>query len=490
MGTSAALVWDFSGMVCRVCGLSDRDRYGTLSQLGIRRDHAFRCPGTLMLIRSLLMPTLSARWLSEQRLLAQRARAEARRARRGEPHRVLWFHQVDDPYSALVAQVLPSLVRRYAIECIPRLVPPPDAAAAPDRPRLLAWSRQDAHRLADHHGLRFVDPGAQPTAAAVILAAKRLLQAIDAGRFVDEAAAVSEALWAGVRAPCNADAGAVAGEAVASDSAQLNAHWAASARLRGQLGHYLGGMFHYAGEWYWGLDRLHHLERRLQALGIDREPGSPLIEGPVDATQSQAVATSTPIEFFFSFRSPYSAIAAPRVFRLGQLTGAAVQLRPLLPMVMRGLPVPAAKRRYIALDAAREARWHGVDFGRLNDPVGRPTERGLAVLARARQEGLGERFVLSFMQGVWAQGLDAGRDAPLRQISERAGLSWSAAQDALGQTAWRNEAEANRLALLQAGLWGVPSFRVGTRTMWGQDRLWAVAQCLLDDRARIRAGQV
>lgn len=440
-----------------------------------------------MPIRSLLMPTLSARWLSEQRLLAQRARAEARRARRGESHRVLWFHQVDDPYSALVAQVLPYLARRYGIELIPRLVPPPEAAAAPDRPRLIAWSRQDAQRLADLHSLRFTDPGCQPDASAVIQASQRLLRAIDAGRFLDEAGPVSEALWAGLRAQSDADASLSAGASVVSPPAELNAHRAASERLRGQLGHYLGGMFHYAGEWYWGLDRLHHLERRLQRLGIDREPGSPIIEAPADVTHAEPIATPAPIEFFFSFRSPYSAIAAPRVFRLGQLTGAEVQLRPLLPMVMRGLPVPAAKRRYIALDAAREARWHGIEFGRINDPVGRPTERGLAVLARATQEGLGGRFVLSFMQGVWAQGLDAGRDGPLRQISERAGLGWGAAQDALGRQAWREEAEANRQALLQAGLWGVPSFRVGEEVVWGQDRLWAVSRSLRRGRVDLSA---
>ena len=29
---------------------------------------------------------------------------------------------------------------------------------------------------------------------------------------------------------------------------------------RTALKHYSGGMFHYEGEWYWGVDRLHYLE--------------------------------------------------------------------------------------------------------------------------------------------------------------------------------------------------------------------------------------
>ena len=170
---------------------------------------------------------------------------------------------------------------------------------------------------------------------------------------------------------------------------------------------------------------------------------------------------------------------AERVFALGRLTGAPVRLRYLLPMVMRGLPVPAAKRSYIAQDAAREARARGIAFGRLNDPLGKPTERGLALMPLAEREGKGQAYVLSFMRGVWAEGLDAGSDRGLRTIAERAGMNWDAARAALQDCGWRAVAEANRQELFDLGLWGVPSFCVGTTAVWGQDRLWAVEQALL-----------
>jgi 2-hydroxychromene-2-carboxylate isomerase len=36
---------------------------------------------------------------------------------------------------------------------------------------------------------------------------------------------------------------------------------------------------------------------------------------------------------------------------------------------------------------------------------------------------------------------------------------------------WRASAEANRLALLEAGRWGAPTYRVnGKPAHWGQDR--------------------
>ena len=147
-------------------------------------------------------------------------------------------------------------------------------------------------------------------------------------------------------------------------------------------------------------------------------------------------------------------------------------------MVMRGLAVPKNKRMYISLDAAREARRLNVPFGRLCDPVGKPTERGLAVMPLAEARGLGQAYVLSFMQGVWAEGLDAGSDKGLRQITTRAGLAWPEVCAALQDDAWRLTAEANRVEMLNLGLWGVPSFKVGDTAVWGQDRLAAVEMAL------------
>ena len=41
-------------------------------------------------------------------------------------------------------------------------------------------------------------------------------------------------------------------------------------REREALGHYLGGTLYYAGEWYWGIDRLPYLEERLIQTGLQR----------------------------------------------------------------------------------------------------------------------------------------------------------------------------------------------------------------------------
>ena len=51
---------------------------------------------------------------------------------------------------------------------------------------------------------------------------------------------------------------------------------------------------------------------------------------------------------------------------------------------------------------------------------------------------------------------------------------------------WQAEAELNRQALLELGLWGVPSLRYGELTIWGQDRL-DVLDVALESIARTSA---
>lgn len=426
-----------------------------------------------MSIKSLLMPAISQRLLSQQRLQSQRERFERRRRARGEPHVLHYFHQVDDPYSALAASALARLRQRYRIELTPHLVGAPPDAAAPEHAKLAAYGRADAQRLARHWRIDGFEPWAAPAADDCERTACALLGAIEAGRFDSVAAALSAALWSGRRDAVLPDLPRPA------DAAALQRHRAESDRLREQWGHYLGAMFFYGGEWYWGLDRLHHLERRLQALGLAWDGADTLLYPPDhEDIVAPARAEAPAIDFYVSLRSPYSAIAAPRVLAMAEASGTRVRLCAVLPMVMRGLAVPAAKRRYIVLDAAREARLRGIPFGRINDPLGRPTERGMAVLARAEAEGRGPAWLLSFMRGVWAEGLDAGSDRGLRRITERAGLCWTDAQHALADDGWRAAAETHRRQLDALGLWGVPSFAVGDTAVWGQDRLWAVREAL------------
>jgi len=376
--------------------------------------------------QSWLMPVISQLFLSRSRLLKLRHKAEKKRQEAKRPHVIHFFHQLDDPYSQLLAKALPVLQSRYNIILETHLVDAPEDSAVPERAMLKAYSLLDAQRLANRFQLdwQFVQPSELP----------------------------------------NSDA--------ASESNALRKKW----------GHYLGATLYYEGEWYWGIDRLHHLEDRLNDLGLGQTNGNAHLFPATQYAHCQITPQNTSIDFFFSFRSPYSAIAAARIFHWAHQAGVNIKLRYVLPMVMRGLPVPAEKRKYISLDAAREAHVQGVPFGRLNDPVGKPTERGLALMPFAEMHNLAEDYVMSFMQGVWSEGLDAGLDSHLKIIVERAGLNWTAAKDILrsqsNEAHWRAIAEENRQALFALGLWGVPSFRYENTSAWGQDRFWVIEDAL------------
>ncbi|MBM4337794.1 MAG: 2-hydroxychromene-2-carboxylate isomerase [Deltaproteobacteria bacterium] len=412
---------------------------------------------------------------------ARRWLAERRRRLRSEPHRVHYFHQVDDPYGALAAQVLPRLVERYEIELVPHLVNPPSDAAAPERTRLEAFSRRDAADVAPAYGLAFPAGASAPDPALVARAAALLASAIAANAFTSAAARASSALWSGD----GLSLAALEREVGSADAAEVRARSADGDALRDRLGHYLGAMFHYGGEWYWGVDRLWHLERRLQSLGALRASASaePILRRPAPQGRASGSARRTfAFEFYPSLRSPYTAIAIERALDLARRYAVELVLRPVLPMVMRGLPVPRAKQLYIALDTKREAEDAGVPFGRICDPVGRPVERAFSLYPWARERGRAAELLASFASAAFAEGIDTGSDTGLRRVVERAGLPWAQAIEHLDREGWRDELEANRLALFELGLWGVPSFCLRAATgealysTWGQDRLFRVEQ--------------
>jgi 2-hydroxychromene-2-carboxylate isomerase len=59
----------------------------------------------------------------------------------------------------------------------------------------------------------------------------------------------------------------------------------------------------------------------------------------------------------------------------------------------------------------------------------------------------------------------------MQTITTRAGLAWADAASKLDDTSWKASAEANRVALSELGLWGVPSLAVAGLSSWGQDRI-------------------
>ena len=388
---------------------------------------------------------------------------------RGGRRRVRFYYRADDPYSHLLAQVAPRLATAYrlAIEIIPVAHPSIGANPAPDM--LMRHAIRDAALLAESYGLSFPRDAEPPPEDRVRRAHAVLLERRSAEEQLQIAAELGEAVWRGdgeALAAIVERHGSVSGELVRP---ALEANYAALERA----GHYQPGMLYYGGEWYWGIDRLQYLEERLQREGI--EGGLDLSRGPAPHLASMIRASDgrqPRIEVFVSFRSPYSYLAIPQLIDLRDRYSVDIVVRPVLPMVMRGLPVPRAKKLYIVHDTKREADRLEIPFGHVCDPLGKGIGYCMAVFFNcAVAQAVELEFSRSVMQGIWSEARDVAHVPDLVFLAGRAGISEADVRAAIEDRSWEEKGKANREALTELGLWGVPSFRIGSYATWGQDRL-------------------
>lgn len=412
---------------------------------------ATRLRSTFMRVMASPLRERQARW---------RART-ARRLRR-QPPVVHYFHELADPYSHLAVQKLDAMREHYTLEFRVHLTSPERAAYRGDADRYPAWAIRDARDIAPGFGVSFPEDATWPEVPAVNAAASALDRWRYSDEFASRALAIGNELWSG----------AIDAQGNGSDLFE------AGNQLRNRLGHYAGGMFWFDGEWYWGLDRLELLERRLIEEGYGT--GDPVVPRPTFKAAPGA-GEGLVLEVFPSLRSPYTAISFDLAMEIVDRTGVTLNLRPVMPMMMRGVPAPTRKGGYIMFDAAREGRRYGVPFGKVVDPFGDPVKLAYSLYPLAEARGKARAFVSRYLAAAWAEGIDITGAKGLREVMEDIGIDWRDAEPMLGGSDAEPMLEANVADMLAAGLWGVPSFRLTggdapAYSCWGQDRLWRIEQ--------------
>ena len=414
---------------------------------------------------------------SERLLKIRRRLSEARRKITGQRHVVSVFLELDDPYSYLLCHYLPEIAEHYDVELRLYLTEAITGALRPAPELYPEYATNDCSRLARELGIPFLDKGTTPV--------EHRLALLDALAAVEGTAEFDNELMETISAYWRGDS-----EAVARRTGSVQSSGSAAAllkknqRLLKKLGHYNTATLHYGREWYCGVDRLHYLTGRLQALGARRDSGAtPRLASIVQVMQVNlpvkppaAARELPPLEFFHSFRSPYSYLALRRFIAIADAFGLEFRIRPVLPMVMRGMQVPKAKLLYIVTDTSREARRLEIPFGKMADPLGVGVERCLAVLQYAIGEHRERDFLLNAGRGIWSKAVDVSTDAGLRKIAAETSLFWPDVIASIGDDGWRQIAEENRQSMMQSGSWGVPTIRMGEFTIWGQDRDWLLVR--------------
>jgi len=216
---------------------------------------------------------------------------------------------------------------------------------------------------------------------------------------------------------------------------------------------------------------------------------------------------SLSIDLFWSFRSPYSYLATPRLRALEREFELEVRVRPVLPIAVRD---PAFFTRanplwvpYLLRDIRRIAEFQGMTIGWPRpDPIVQdlanrtiPAEQPyihrltrLGVLAAERDRGLALLDEVSRV--IWDGRVDGwNTGSHLADAVARAGLDLAELDATAARDAARLDAvvAANQIALEKVGHWGVPTMAFEGEPFFGQDRIdllqWRLKQHGLRPRA-------
>jgi 2-hydroxychromene-2-carboxylate isomerase len=200
---------------------------------------------------------------------------------------------------------------------------------------------------------------------------------------------------------------------------------------------------------------------------------------------------SLSFDFYWSFRSPYSYVALPRVVALTRDFTVDVELHVVHPAAIRNpayfRAMNSLSRPYFLLDSAREAAFRGLPFRRpVPDPIIQD-QKTLAIaehqpyafrLGRlgiaASERGRGLEFCSEVSRVLWDGSVDNWQEGDhLARATERAGLDLTELDRVIIAEPERHEAvlAANDAALRAAGHWGVPTAVFQGEPFFGQDRL-------------------
>ena len=211
-------------------------------------------------------------------------------------------------------------------------------------------------------------------------------------------------------------------------------------------------------------------------------------------------------DFYFSFRSPYSYLAAPQVGALAAQYEVTPRMRIVMPIAIR---IPGFFKQanplwppYLLRDTFRISQMHDIPYRWPRpDPIVmdhaknevaaeqpyiyRVSRLGVA----AARLGKGLEFVRGASHTIWSGEVDDWHEGDhLTKALAQAGLDPAEAEHMVAEDAAGIDAEiaANEAAQKNAGHWGVPLFVFNDEPFFGQDRIdhliWRMKQAGLAAR--------
>ena len=405
-----------------------------------------------------------------------RKKSEEARSSENRPHEVLYFHKVDDPYSHLTIQFIDRFRSSYNIQFKPILVGEENPETVHEPSLYNNYCLEDVKRIATYYDVSF-SANSYPS-KELTTKANKILSAVPNANFGEVGRKVSSALWSSDEDYLDV---LLMEHNVSEKDAQQKIRDGNS--IRDKKDYYFGSAFYYENELYWGVDRLHYLERRLWELKLGTaNEYTPTCKPRFVAPSTLLSSKQFNLTYYPSLNSPYTFVSTKRVRQLQENYPINLITKPVLPMLMRMMTIPTFKAKYFLSDAAREGRTHGHEIKRIYSPIGKPARKAYSLFPIIDEMGKGFEYIEALLSASFQDEINIGEDDYLEDLVSSLKLDWSEIKKHLNSKQWKKVLNHNLQEMYAGNCWGVPSFKLtdddggNSFYVWGQDRMWLIQE--------------
>lgn len=191
------------------------------------------------------------------------------------------------------------------------------------------------------------------------------------------------------------------------------------------------------------------------------------------------------VEFLFDVGSPYSYFAYHALPKIARNKGATIVWTPVL---LGGIfhatanhsPVEVpAKGKHLTVDLLRWAKHYGVGFT-MNPhfPINTLALMRGAVAMQMRSDEEFQRYLASIFSAMFEVPRNLNQPGEIAETLKSAGFDPAQVMELVSTPAVKEKLKANTEQAVARGVFGAPTFFVGTEMFWGQDRLVFVDEAL------------
>ena len=195
------------------------------------------------------------------------------------------------------------------------------------------------------------------------------------------------------------------------------------------------------------------------------------------------------VTYYYALASPWSYLGGPRLVEIAEHTGATVHYKPvyvprLFPatgtLALRDRPPLRQAYRLVELKRWRERLGMPLNGEPRFFPVNESRAARMVIVARREGENAAH-LTNALMRAVWAEERDIADAPTLVEIASACGLDGAALIEAAEAAEVVAAYEDDTEEAIERGVFGVPSYVLGTEVFWGQDRLDFVQAALAAD---------